>query len=115
MSFLKIYSAIELEDSWHNYRLRLDYVCPGDDSDSIFEPLPTYEYFFDEDEEDDCKEDFEGIFCDEIQFIFGSLDALQVNYQYTIENAQYLDTNNPNYKDGYQHGLDILSKIKAKH
>jgi hypothetical protein len=100
MSYLKIYSKTELNIAI----LTLDYK--SQDEDSVFYPLPTFEYFFEEDYEEGYTDELYQDFVNKVQFIFGILDALKIDYDYTIMDAEYLNEEDENYKQGYKSDFD---------
>lgn len=99
MGFIKIYSKTEItRDSFLPW-IRLDYKC--EDEDSVFYPEPTYEYFYEIDDE----EETEGDFIENLHWIYGHLDGLGIEYDYNIENGEWKNPDHPKYREGYECAL----------
>jgi len=101
-SYLKIFSRQQLDEDGMNGLLVFDYKC--EDEDSIFYPASTYEYFHELDDAQEENENFEEtykVFIENIQFIFGALDSLHIEYAYNILCAEHKDMEHPSYIEGF--------------
>lgn len=110
MAYLKIYSKTEIDTDSFIPHLRFDYKRTGSDSD--YYPDPTYEYFYDDDSElngdDFTDKEYDKayqIFCDNLHWIYGRLDAMKIDYKYNIESGEWRDESHPKYKEGYESAM----------
>lgn len=99
MAFLKIYCEKKLDANIFDAWLRFDYLDPDDENEC------PYEYFYEEDYEDGYTDELHQEFVDQLQMIYGTLDALGINYCYDILDGAYKNEADPKYKEGYESAL----------